>query len=602
MGERQDKSGGQSGHFVKPVTHDYIDRNQNIVLCIELSQTLCSPAGSLKGNAPILEVVRALLHMVEELIIVQPNSAVGCLTFRNGRRAEDGIVEAFPLRPLDANYVRNISDCVADLEETGMVGQHFPFTATVPASLDVMLAASDRYFTEDTQNADNRIFLVTDVDTPVEFTDPIRLEKVQARLLSLYRRRIDITTFFLHTEHAAFNDSSYAEILKTREWGIPGAPQSTSPLSICKLREKMLSQKDLNRAYFSCPLVINKTADLVVSVAGYVATTHERPGTRYKYIVKHDGRTKSVHQCRKYKTVDNEKYIRDADRSSVYWIGGAGIEVTDAELRKMTRGCSKYESFLEILGFRAINTAAPYYSNIGRAYYILPRELPFSGSAKVLASLNRSMFEKGKAAIVWGQLKAGFHPTLFALIPSDGETCALRLVRIPFIEEVRCFPTLDGEDRLFHTREYELVKTVSQNLIRHFSLRTSYRPSDIRNPLLRNFYSTLYHEQSQDAKRKMPELQYLPESDSTLHKVQLVRDRIENSIIHDEPPIISEYINCWNIYYNHIIDKAVYEYGAPKRPLKYFTGDTLHLEDALTPNQQRTQRNTAKNAKTRFNL
>lgn len=102
---------------------------------------------------------------------------------------------------------------------------------------------------------------------------------------------------------------------------------------------------------------------------------------------------------------------------------------------------------IKVLGFKPAE-AIEWQFNVNTSYFLYPSEENYTGSTRAFTALVRSLWNKGKVAVVSAILRSNSSPRMCVLFPaldpisSDGlPTCqGLYLISLPFVDDLREAP------------------------------------------------------------------------------------------------------------------------------------------------------------------
>ncbi|AAS53814.1 AFR443Cp [Eremothecium gossypii ATCC 10895] len=540
--------------------------HEGIVFCVELSHNMYKPSPELEGKKQLLEILEALLELMEQLVAVMPDTGVGCYFFQcRHREAKQGIYELFPLRDVNVAHMKKVFLLLEGIR-TGKrsLEEELPYDGRHPTSLDVVFTSIQDQFLQEVPEQrlynNKKIFLFTDNDSPPEkesLGSRTRLRKVVDDLNDYY---INFSTFFIGTEQRPFDESFYSDILKLgAQVAAEGSSKplydgpSTKPISVSYIRSRVLRKKEVRRLRYSCPLFLNEEQGLVVSVKGYAATTYERPGARYRMVYQHEDVQREAFSHRRYLDPDTGEEATE-DLCKVYQIGDDCLDLPDDLENLITNfAAPTSDSFLRMLGSRTAVAVLPYYNNIHHVTFLVPDDSVYAGSAAVLASLHRTLRASQRAVVLYGKLRATSLPALYALAPAAAPLpdAVFILARLPFQEEVRKFPALSPPQASLASPDYAVLQKITSRIIDLLVLSSPYAPADFKNPVIATHFRLLsdhLFETAQD-----------PRTDDTIARLLRLRHRV----LDDPESRLAKYLRHWNAFY------ARHQQVASPSPTKY---------------------------------
>ncbi|SCU99845.1 LAMI_0G01222g1_1 [Lachancea mirantina] len=539
--------------------------HEGILFCIELSRAMFEESPDV-GKPQLVEILETLLEVMSQVIITLPSTGIGCYFFRcENKGARNGIYEYLPLRDVNAKALKTLSDLLDDIQ-TGIMTleSEFPLANGKTGYLEDVFTVMQEQFLADVagQKAFNnkKIFLFTDNDTPPECTDARATSRIRKVVDDLDDYHINFVPFFLGSKAKPFDQSFYHDILRLGSRAQPSEdlPNASAPvippLNVRDMKSRALRKKEIKRIRFQCPFILDEKSDFLVSLKGYTIVSHEKPGTKYQLVYDHEGMRKKAHSTRKYLDNTTGEDVTEST-TRVYKFGETDIELSSEQMQEISETYSKHESFLKLIGFRSSTDCLFYYSSISSSSFVVPDETKFEGSIRTMASMFRIMRQKQQAAIVWGKLKSNSSPGLYALATTDDfdRNEGFYLTRLPFIDEIRKFPSSLPTKDLLTTDEYNQMCKITETIVSYYVLRRRYKASEFQNPNLQNHFNLLhdYLLQVEDVKNQDEEEQLL-EKDDTLKKLYQIRQKIlDSSEAKDSTKArLSQYVKAWNSVYN----------------------------------------------------
>ena len=504
---------GNSGELndqVDETGYRKFDIHEGILFCIELSETMFKESSDLEYKSPLLEILESLDELMSQLVITRPGTAIGCYFYYCNREdAKEGIYELFPLRDINATFMKKLNDLLEDLS-SGRISlyDYFMFQQTgseKQVRLSVLFTFMLDTFLEEIpgqkQLSNKRVFLFTDIDKPQEAQDIDERARLRRLTIDLFDNKVNFATFFIGYADKPFDNEFYSDILQlgshtNENTGLDSEfdGPSTKPIDAKYIKSRILRKKEVKRIMFQCPLILDEKTNFIVGVKGYTMYTHEKAGVRYKLVYEHEDIRQEAYSKRKFLNPITGEDVT-GKTVKVYPYGDLDINLSDSQDQIVMEAYTQKDAFLKIIGFRSSSKSIHYFNNIDKSSFIVPDEAKYEGSIRTLASLLKILRKKDKIAILWGKLKSNSHPSLYTLSPSSVKDYneGFYLYRVPFLDEIRKFPSLlSYDDGSEHKLDYDNMKKVTQSIMGYFNLRDGYNPSDFKNPLLQKHYKVLH--------------------------------------------------------------------------------------------------------------
>lgn len=557
------------------------DVHEGIAFCIELSDGMFSELPELDNKIQLVEILETLDHLMSQLVITRPSTGIGCYFYNCSREdAQDGIYELLPLKDVNAHSMKKLSDLLEDLQyERTSLRKFFTYDGKKKTPLESLFELVRDEFVKDVPDQrmfnNKKIFLFTDNDSPMEAADSAAKSRLRHLVNDLDDRFINFTTFFIGTDARPFNDSFYSDILRlgaktTTSTEFDGP--NTAPISASYIKSRVLRKQEIRRITFQCPLILDEPSKLIVGVKGYAIIGHEKVGVRYKLVYENEEVRQEAFSHRKYLNTKTGEEVKEG-LAKVYPYGDLDINLSEKEVAEIKECYAEDESFLKVIGFKLKDKCLHYYNNIDKPTFVVPDETRFEGSIKTLSSLFTMMRKKSKVAIIWGKLKTNSNPALFMLSPSDdlSPNEGFYLYRVPFLDEVRRFPSTLACDQSIQANDYKNLKEVTAKIVGFFSLRSGYEPSKFRNPALQRHFKVLHDyllqveeipEKDDESSLKSKRL----DEDDSLRRISQIRDKIMDSINSEDPQKqrLGKYIKIWNSLYDKIYEQCTSIEDAPR--------------------------------------
>nr|CAL36004.1 HDF1 protein [Saccharomyces paradoxus] len=573
-------SSGEPNDQMDETGYRKYDIHEGIMFCIELSETIFKESSELDCKSPLLEILESLDELMSQLVITRPGTAIGCYFYYCNREdAKQGIYELFPLRDINAEFMKILNDLLEDLS-SGRISlyDYFNFQQTGDEKrlpLSVLFTFMLDTFLQDIpgqkQLSNKRVFLFTDVDKPQEAQDTDERARLRRLTIDLFDNKVNFATFFIGYANKPFDDEFYSDILQlgsgiNKNMGLNSEfdGPNTKPIDAKYIKSRILRKKEVKRIMFQCPLIFDEKANFIIGIKGYTMCTHEKAGVRYKLVYEHEDIRQEAYSKRKFLHPITGEDV-SGNTVKVYPYGDLDINLSDNQDQIVMEAYTQKDAFLRIIGFRSSNKSIHYFNNIDKSSFIVPDEAKYEGSIRTLASLLKTLRKKDKIAMLWGKLKSNSHPSLFVLSPSSAKEYneGFYLYRVPFLDEIRKFPSLlSYDDGSEHKLDYDNMKKITQSIMGHFNLRDGYNPSEFKNPLLQKHYKVLHDyllqiettfEENEKPNAKKDRIM---REDDSLRKLYYIRNKILESERADDPAIqrLNKYVKIWNMFYNKFND------------------------------------------------
>ncbi|CAI4716664.1 ADM_collapsed_G0044630.mRNA.1.CDS.1 [Saccharomyces cerevisiae] len=577
---------GNSGELndqVDETGYRKFDIHEGILFCIELSETMFKESSDLEYKSPLLEILESLDELMSQLVITRPGTAIGCYFYYCNREdAKEGIYELFPLRDINATFMKKLNDLLEDLS-SGRISlyDYFMFQQTgseKQVRLSVLFTFMLDTFLEEIpgqkQLSNKRVFLFTDIDKPQEAQDIDERARLRRLTIDLFDNKVNFATFFIGYADKPFDNEFYSDILQlgshtNENTGLDSEfdGPSTKPIDAKYIKSRILRKKEVKRIMFQCPLILDEKTNFIVGVKGYTMYTHEKAGVRYKLVYEHEDIRQEAYSKRKFLNPITGEDVT-GKTVKVYPYGDLDINLSDSQDQIVMEAYTQKDAFLKIIGFRSSSKSIHYFNNIDKSSFIVPDEAKYEGSIRTLASLLKILRKKDKIAILWGKLKSNSHPSLYTLSPSSVKDYneGFYLYRVPFLDEIRKFPSLlSYDDGSEHKLDYDNMKKVTQSIMGYFNLRDGYNPSDFKNPLLQKHYKVLHDyllqiettfDENETPNTKKDRMM---REDDSLRKLYYIRNKILESEKSEDPIIqrLNKYVKIWNMFYKKFNDDNI---------------------------------------------
>ena len=426
---------GNSGELndqVDETGYRKFDIHEGILFCIELSETMFKESSDLEYKSPLLEILESLDELMSQLVITRPGTAIGCYFYYCNREdAKEGIYELFPLRDINATFMKKLNDLLEDLS-SGRISlyDYFMFQQTgseKQVRLSVLFTFMLDTFLEEIpgqkQLSNKRVFLFTDIDKPQEAQDIDERARLRRLTIDLFDNKVNFATFFIGYADKPFDNEFYSDILQlgshtNENTGLDSEfdGPSTKPIDAKYIKSRILRKKEVKRIMFQCPLILDEKTNFIVGVKGYTMYTHEKAGVRYKLVYEHEDIRQEAYSKRKFLNPITGEDVT-GKTVKVYPYGDLDINLSDSQDQIVMEAYTQKDAFLKIIGFRSSSKSIHYFNNIDKSSFIVPDEAKYEGSIRTLASLLKILRKKDKIAILWGKLKSNSHPSLYTLSP-----------------------------------------------------------------------------------------------------------------------------------------------------------------------------------------
>ncbi|KAG0653270.1 ATP-dependent DNA helicase II subunit 1, partial [Monosporozyma unispora] len=266
--------------------------HEAIVFCIELTDSIFNGPSQKPNQSYLLEILESLLELMTQLVILKPDSGIGCFLYHSGRNnCANGIYQLIPLRNINIKDMKTLSDLIQDVKLGRNDLQSYFKPSDSSTSLEEVFVFIQEQITKEfvDQSSYNftRVFLFTDNDNPPEAIDKDARSRLRQITADLYDQQfVSITTFFFEDEATKFDTTFYSDILnsgsmvKNSQYNGP----NVTPISIDSIRSKVLHARDTKRIAFRCPLMVSEEMNIKIGLKGYSVTGREKPGSKYKLV------------------------------------------------------------------------------------------------------------------------------------------------------------------------------------------------------------------------------------------------------------------------------------------------------------------------------
>lgn len=564
-------SGKEDGEVNKQASFKRFEIHEGIMFCIELSEHMFEVQDELDGKSQIEVILTSLSELMELLIVTRPSTAIGCYFYNCEREdSKESIFEFIPLVDLNVQWMKKVNDLLEDVSNQRITFKEYlnynidqNKKLNIPILLEklfsLILETFNRNIEGQKEFNSKKVFLFTDNDLPNVESQQRSIDVLKGILKDIDDNMINFTNFFISKKDKPFNPAFYSKVLRNdRNYNSLGSQAyfgpSTKPIGVNDIKERIFQRKEIRRVVFQCPLVLDEGTNFVISIKGYSIFNHEKGSVRYKLVYENQEIRKEAFSKRKF---INPKTGEDVSKQTVKIIpyGEKEIEMEDKNIANALNVYGNTSASLTVIGFLNEDNSLVFYNNIDKTLFITPDENVIEGSFTAFASLFRTLKKLKKVGVVWGSTKSNSSPSLYLLWPSkdDDNNQGFYLTKVPFIDEIRKYPTLSNININEEWEEYKNVKELTQGIISHFNLKSGYHAEEFRNPALNRHYKLLHDyllqveipQDDNDIRDR-----YLREDD-TLLKITKIRERImKDTTIDDvEKRRLSKYLEVWNIYY-----------------------------------------------------
>lgn len=564
-------SGKEDGEVNKQASFKRFEIHEGIMFCIELSEHMFEVQDELDGKSQIEVILTSLSELMELLIVTRPSTAIGCYFYNCEREdSKESIFEFIPLVDLNVQWMKKVNDLLEDVSNQRITFKEYlnynidqNKKLNIPILLEklfsLILETFNRNIEGQKEFNSKKVFLFTDNDLPNVESQQRSIDVLKGILKDIDDNMINFTNFFISKKDKPFNPAFYSKVLRNdRDYNSLGSQAyfgpSIKPIGVNDIKERIFQRKEIRRVVFQCPLVLDEGTNFVISIKGYSIFNHEKGSVRYKLVYENQEIRKEAFSKRKF---INPKTGEDVSKQTVKIIpyGEKEIEMEDKNIANALNVYGNTSASLTVIGFLNEDNSLVFYNNIDKTLFITPDENVIEGSFTAFASLFRTLKKLKKVGVVWGSTKSNSSPSLYLLWPSkdDDNNQGFYLTKVPFIDEIRKYPTLSNININEEWEEYKNVKELTQGIISHFNLKSGYHAEEFRNPALNRHYKLLHDyllqveipQDDNDIRDR-----YLREDD-TLLKITKIRERImKDTTIDDvEKRRLSKYLEVWNIYY-----------------------------------------------------
>ncbi|KWU42341.1 Ku DNA-binding complex, Ku70 subunit [Rhodotorula sp. JG-1b] len=471
------------------------------------------------AKSKLEECLRCVYAMMKRKVISSPKDLLGVLiwnTEETVKSTSDHCHLLVELKQIDAQMIKDMRTLLQRAEEDPEYLQKLFKPWTEDTVIGSVFANANTAFREESPNANNRIFWVTDNDDPVkgntQLTDVLRLKRTDATQ-SGYK----VETFFVPpTFDSDFDlDKFYAEVM-TEEADDEAEEAMSAPIVSHDLRAaldgmvtSLRTKETAKRVAFKVPFVLGK--ELSIGITGYNMIGEE---TR-KLPVKVDLNTSAGDEIiRKtvYKDTDTGTEIDPKrDIKKFYQVGkddiatgttSAKIFFSEADVRKV-KTLGRPPS-LKLLGFKPRKGYLRFEETVKHSYFIYPDEERYTGSTRTFAALHKSMLKKEVVGFASFLARSNSRPQVVLLLPQEEKLHpngvvavpgGIHLCQLPFVDDVRDH-NLTSSVSIVHPPDPETGEESEQpeidtakKIIKHYS--KTYNPESYPNPALNYFYDTL---------------------------------------------------------------------------------------------------------------
>ncbi|GAA5988311.1 hypothetical protein JCM10908_002158 [Rhodotorula pacifica] len=471
------------------------------------------------ARSKLEECLRCVYAMMKRKVISSPKDLLGVLIWNTEatvKSTSDHCHLLFELKQIDANMIKDMRNLLQRAEEDPEYLQKLFKPWTEDTVIGSVFANATTAFREQSPNANNRIFWVTDNDDPVKGNTQL-IEVLRRKRLDATESGFLVETFFVPpTFESEFDlDKFYGEVM-TDDADDETDEAVNAPIVSHDLRAaldgmiaSLRTKETAKRVAFKIPFVLGK--DLSIGITGYNMIGEE---TR-KLPVKVDLNTSAGEEIiRKtiYKDTDTGTEIDPKrDIKKFYQVGKDDIEkgttaakifFSEADVRKV-KTLGRPPS-LKLLGFKPRKGYLRFGETVKHSYFIYPDEERYTGSTRTFAALLKSMLKKEVVGFASFLARSNSRPQVVLLLPQEeklsenGVTLVpggIHLCQLPFADDIRALD-LSTTLSVVHPPDPETGEEADQpeidaakKIIKHYS--KAYTPDTFPNPALNYFYDTL---------------------------------------------------------------------------------------------------------------
>lgn len=557
------------------------ESHEAIMFCIGLSEKMLEPAETAEGNCQFVEILNSLDDLMSQLVITRPSTGIGCYIYNTSIQGadENGIFELFPTRDINVRSMKTLADALDRLKKTG-VWEEWQISKRDTALESLFTKIQDEFLRDiaDQKSFNSkRVFLFTNVDNPAESSDrqaKLRLRKLVADMNDAW---INFVPFFIGSKNDPFNTQFFSSILHLTDTSTGYSGPNVTPTTIEQIKRKVQDRKETKRVIFQTPFILDMSSEFIISVKGYSVSTHEKPNMRYKLVYENQGYRTEAHSKRLYMDAKTGQVVKD-NLVKVFPYGDISIPLSEDEIHDSMELLPGYDVFLKLIGFKSRNLTMKYYNNIDKSFYITPDDSKYEGSTRALSSLYKAMLKSDSVAIIWGKVKSNANYSLYILYPSQPseKNDIFYLHRIPFLDEIRKFPTMMINESVKEDQDYKDIYKITNHMITHLECCNSYRPEEYKNPSISRYYRVLHDYALQKEVKSETEdtendatLRKLITNDDTLKVLYEVRKKIIESAKIDNnnnTEKLSDILQIWNILYQRVLkDDSLVSFAEPSK-------------------------------------
>ncbi|KAL3235589.1 ATP-dependent DNA helicase YKU70 RNJ42_02365 [Nakaseomyces bracarensis] len=559
-----------------PGEGELYDTHDGILFCIELSDQMFLPQKQFDDKSQIQIIIESMKDLMSELIVVRPNSAVGCIFYNCEKEAKSTMYEFVPLIDVCAQWMKNINDLLEDISQRRYTLEEFfkyrkgQRALSSPEQLEKLFSKILEAFNKNIEGQKvfniKRVFLFTDTVIPNTPENKKNNKVLEGLLTDLDENRINFTNFFIGTAEKPFDSQFYTELFKNsnkisdQDESTYFGP-STKPITVEEIKSRIQTRKGIKRVSFRCPLVLDEKSNFTIGIRAFHMISGEKGKTRYKLVYEKEDIRKEAASKRIYINSRTGAPASD-DLKILFPYGNKEFELTDKSITQTMDAYSASSACLNVLGFISKNRGLKLYNNIEKSSFVTADDQSYEGSTKTLASLHRTLKKMNKVAVIWGNTRNNSNPALYLLWPTKDYDIneGFYLTKLPFLDEIRKYPPVQICEIEETDENYKTLTELTQGIISHFNLKNGYRPEDFRNPGLQKHYQLL-HDYLLQVETKGNEVVKDKEDylgmDDTLFKISQIRDRIledsKGSTV--EQRRLSKYLETWNLYYKSLQDE-----------------------------------------------
>ncbi|EQC53076.1 Ku domain-containing protein Pku70 [Schizosaccharomyces japonicus yFS275] len=426
-------------------SENWVDESENeygktyaILFVIEVSPSMMEPISDVDPCSLQTALICAY-QLAAQKVISTPNDLIGVLLF--GTEEATGNAEneyvILPMDMPDSNRLKHLKHYANDFDS---VKQSLRPSSNPPSLSHALYSASIMLTT--TKNIGQRLFLITDNDTPA--WDSSQKNALMQRAKDLKDMNIDLCPIFLDSPAHSFNVSNfYREFLSIASRNhetIPQVQRGQEQLNNMLHAVRALQKPRRAQFHFNMELSDN----VKINVEGFAIFRRLVPTKTTWVYTKGEQFAIAVPQSTQV-SFETKRVLKKDEIKRAYMFGGKQVVFSQDELSKI-----RYFGgpVLRIIGFRPLTTYKSW-MNVKPSLFIRAKSIDIKGSELVFSALHAKLLRDNLLGIGWFIAEQKATPCFVAIIATPTSTAVLDdfvlpqgffLIQLPTADDIRTVP------------------------------------------------------------------------------------------------------------------------------------------------------------------